>query len=388
MASIKGSTRYSSFESRSSTQSHNSDPSSSTDLKSTGSSFKHIIAGAGAKSRGNQSPALQNSSSARAIVKANSTQLATKGKNEPKFTTMVKNFMEKKSKPKAAAAETLLIPVDLIAEDLKKSARKGSNLSTFHRKIFSKGSGSTGKNETKALTDVKSNTRTLAMVLRSERELLSQNRDLETEAIELKLIIEERNREVEKLKDLCIKQREEIKALKSTILFPDLMNSQLQDLLEKQDLELKQAKQLIPSLQRQVTDLTGQINCLAEDLQEVKADQYSSSRGGYYSGTYYGSPETPRNERETLNSLDFSSEERFTPGTPDDLLLLKDFNPCLTPYSIKKKSKEFQGTGIDHFSNEHLYNKTSRNSDSCLCSGNAYRSEGRMESIRWNTNNE
>lgn len=75
--------------------------------------------------------------------------------------------------------------------------------------------------------------------------------------------------QVEKLKDLCLKQREEIKSLKSAILFPDVMNSHLQDLLDKQGSELKQAKQLIPTLQKQVTSLTGQLQCLAEDLAEV-----------------------------------------------------------------------------------------------------------------------
>lgn len=74
---------------------------------------------------------------------------------------------------------------------------------------------------------------------------------------------------MEKLKDLCLKQREEIKALKSAVLFPEDINSQLQDILEKQGSELKQAKQLIPTLQRQVTSLTGQLQCLAEDLAEV-----------------------------------------------------------------------------------------------------------------------
>lgn len=75
--------------------------------------------------------------------------------------------------------------------------------------------------------------------------------------------------QVEKLKDLCLNQREEIKALKSAILFPDAMNSQLQELLEKQGSELKQAKQVIPSLQRQVTSLTDQLQFLAEGLAEV-----------------------------------------------------------------------------------------------------------------------
>lgn len=71
------------------------------------------------------------------------------------------------------------------------------------------------------------------------------------------------------MKDLCLKQKEEIKALKDAILFPDVMNSQLQELLEKQGFELKKANQVIPTLQEQVTSLTGQLQCLAEDLAEV-----------------------------------------------------------------------------------------------------------------------
>lgn len=71
------------------------------------------------------------------------------------------------------------------------------------------------------------------------------------------------------MKDLCLKQREEIKALKNAVLFPDIMNSQLQEVLDKQSSELKQAKQLIPTLQRQVTSLTGQLQCIADDLAEV-----------------------------------------------------------------------------------------------------------------------
>lgn len=77
------------------------------------------------------------------------------------------------------------------------------------------------------------------------------------------------NLQVEKLKDLCLNQREEIKSLKNSILFPEVMNSQLQELVEKQGSELKEAKQVIPSLQQQVSSLTGQLQSLAEDLAEV-----------------------------------------------------------------------------------------------------------------------
>lgn len=96
------------------------------------------------------------------------------------------------SKSKAANRTGLIVPADFIAEDLKKNARKGTNFTTLHKKLFSKDK----KGEVKALTEVKPNTRTLAMVLRSERELLSQNKDQELEIAELKLMIEEKNREV------------------------------------------------------------------------------------------------------------------------------------------------------------------------------------------------
>lgn len=97
----------------------------------------------------------------------------------------------------------LVIPSDLIAEDLKKTARKGSNFGALHRKLFGKGTTPSekekGKKEVKALTEVKANTRTLAMVLRSERELLSQTKEQEMEIAELKLMLDGKNREVSKI---------------------------------------------------------------------------------------------------------------------------------------------------------------------------------------------
>ncbi|KAF9612477.1 hypothetical protein IFM89_000225 [Coptis chinensis] len=177
---------------------------------------------------------------------------------------MVKKLMKPKSNKTNPG---LFIPADIIAEDMKKTG-VSNKVSSFSRKLFHK--GGKDKSEVKALSEVKSNTRTLAMVLRSERELLNQNKEYENEIGEFKFILEEKNREVEKLKDLCLKQREEIKALKSAILFPDVMNSQLQGLLQKQGSELEQAKQVIPTLQRQVTSLPGQLQCLADDLAEVQ----------------------------------------------------------------------------------------------------------------------
>ncbi|KAF3671797.1 putative RNA-dependent RNA polymerase 6-like isoform X1 [Capsicum annuum] len=319
MSSIKPSSRYAKTSLDSSRSSTKSDPSSSTDT-----SLIKIKKG------------------------SNGVGQTTHQSN---FTSMVKKFVEHKSsssskflKKEKKGDLKLVIPVDFIAEDLKKTAAKrGGGLSGLHKKLFkgstfSAGGGVKKKEEgsgNKALTEVKGNTRTLGMVLRSERDLLSMNKEQEDQIVELKLMLEEKNREVEKLKDLCLKQREEIKSLKNSILFPDVMNSQVQDLLEKQGSELRQAKQLIPNLQRQVTSLTGQLQCLAEDLAEVKADKYAI-RGSYDS---FGS-DPGYDQEEAPNSLEFSSTDHTIPGSPDDMFL-KDVNPCLTPYYAKTKSKEF-----------------------------------------------
>lgn len=87
-----------------------------------------------------------------------------------------------------------MIP-EVITEDLKKTARKGSNFSGLQRKLFGKRTEKENK-EVKALTEVKGNTRTLATVLRSERELLSLTKDQESEITELNLLLEQKNREV------------------------------------------------------------------------------------------------------------------------------------------------------------------------------------------------
>ncbi|KAL3355053.1 hypothetical protein AABB24_019239 [Solanum stoloniferum] len=318
MSFIKPSSRYAKTSFDSSRSSTKSDPSSSTD---------------------------------KALIKIKKgSNGVTQTTHQSNFSSMVKKFVEHKSASSKLMKQQqqqqkkgdlkLVIPVDFIAEDLKKTAKRGNGLSSLHKKLFKGSSSGSGvKKEEgsamKALTEVKGNTRTLGMVLRSERELLSMNKEQEDQIVELKLMLEEKNREVEKLKDLCLKQREEIKSLKNSILFPDVMNYQVQDLLEKQCSELKQAKQLIPNLQRQVTSLTGQLQCLAEDLAEVKADKYAI-RGSYDS---FSSP-PEYDQEEAANSLEFSSEDHTIPGSPDDMFL-KDVNPCLTPYYAKTKSKEF-----------------------------------------------
>ncbi|KAJ0018333.1 hypothetical protein Pint_09467 [Pistacia integerrima] len=328
-------TRYNSYDSRSSTSSYFSDPSSSAELKTK---------------------TLKPSSTSRALV--SSKPSANKNQN---LTSLVKNLVLQKKSSSSLSSKTgsgnrtmgLVIPADVIAEDLKKTARKGGNFGGLQRKLFGKGEK---KSEVKALTELKggnnnANTRTLAMVLRSERELLNANKEQEMEISQLKSLLEEKNSEVEKLKDLCLKQREEIKALKSAILFPDAMNSQLQELLEKQGSELKQAKQVIPHLQKQVTSLTDQLQFLAEGLAEVKAEKHPGRTGLQRHGS---GPRTPTYDyEEAANSLEFSSEDATTPGSPDDMFL-KDLNPCLTPYCAKTKSKEFEAVGYDSLEDESL----------------------------------
>ncbi|KAJ0843442.1 hypothetical protein HanRHA438_Chr15g0691381 [Helianthus annuus] len=320
MSSSRSSSRYSN---RSSTQ---SDPSSSADLTQT-------------KTRGDVS--------SYALARSKSTK-----NNDQNLSAMVKKFMEKRStKPKT---REFVVAADVIADDFRKKAGIRGGTTGFgglHKKLF----GSKGKNDEKkalaSLSDVKPNARTLAMVLRSERELLSQNKDKETEIIELKLLLEEKNREVDKLKDLCLKQREEIKALKNAILFPDVMLQPKQE--ADSQVTLKQAKQIIPSLQRQVTSLTGQLHSLAQDLAEVKADKYSVM-GCYDNDSLVSSPRTPTHEQEeATNSLELSYT---TPGSPDDMFL-NDLNPCLTPYAISKsKSKEFE----NYLSSAYNNNNTTR----------------------------
>lgn len=101
---------------------------------------------------------------------------------------MMKKLMDmKKSNPKGKRVE-LVIPHELKKLDTVRGGGKGA-LGTLQRKLF-------GKEKVKALTEVKGNTRTLSMVLRSERELLSMNKDQEIEISELKFQLEEKNREV------------------------------------------------------------------------------------------------------------------------------------------------------------------------------------------------
>ncbi|KAK1420029.1 hypothetical protein QVD17_21313 [Tagetes erecta] len=182
-----------------------------------------------------------------------------------------------------------------IAKDVKD--KTGGPLKLMEKKLMQFG----GKKKPLAI-EASSNSRTLAMVLRSERELLSQNKDQETEITKLNIMLQNKNKEVDKLKDLCFKQREEIKALKK--------NKQLSDDDDN-----------LPTLQNQISSLTTQLQYLAQDLAQVKAHKYPVFTH-------------EQEEEAAFNSLELSS----APSSPDDMFL-NDLNPCLTPYA-KTKSKE------------------------------------------------
>ncbi|VAI36812.1 unnamed protein product [Triticum turgidum subsp. durum] len=221
-----------------------------------------------------------------------------------------------------------LLPVPPAAAAAPAKNGSGAKLPGLSRKLFQKAPPEAKK---KALTEVKNsgnaNTRTLAMVLRSERELLSQSKEQEDEIAALRLQLEQKDREVERLKDLCLRQREEISTLKDAVLFPDT----------QPDLHVRD----------EISTLTGQIQCLAEELAQVKAEK--NTPRSCFDDEYCSSPSTPVLNEETAFSLECSIGEAETPpnyGSPDEMFV-KDLNPCLTPFS-KSRSEEYEESLSSH----------------------------------------
>ncbi|KAF0915179.1 hypothetical protein E2562_034091 [Oryza meyeriana var. granulata] len=217
-------------------------------------------------------------------------------------------------------AKNLPVPPAAVAAGSAEKNGGGGKLPGLSRKLFQKGASETKK---KALTEVKNggNTRTLAMVLRSERELLTQNKEQEDEIAALRLQLEQKDMEVERLKDLCLRQREEIRTLKDAVLFPDTQPDR--------------------HLRDEISTLTGQIQCLAEELAQVKAVKHTPK--SCFDDEYCPSPRTPVLNEETAFSLDCSIGEEDTPnyGSPDEMFS-KDLNPCLTPCISKSRSEEYE----------------------------------------------
>ncbi|KAE8817074.1 hypothetical protein D1007_05275 [Hordeum vulgare] len=221
-----------------------------------------------------------------------------------------------------------LLPVPPAAAAAPAKNGSGAKLPGLSRKLFQKAPSETKR---KALTEVKNsgnaNTRTLAMVLRSERELLSQSKEQEDEIAALRLQLQQKDKEVERLKDLCLRQREEISTLKDAVLFPDTEPDR--------------------HVRDEISTLTGQIQCLAEELAQVKAEKNTSR--SCFDDEYCSSPSTPVLNEETAFSLECSIGEAETPpnyGSPDEMFV-KDLNPCLTPFS-KSRSEEYEESLSSH----------------------------------------
>eukprot|EP01018_Ginkgo_biloba_P003749 Gb_17179 [translate_table: standard] len=365
------------FDGRSSVSSQHSDSSSATissEIKPErrGSSVKRLVSSLSnryasspsTKDKSISSSSFRKETNAKtsAIVKTKSTPLVSPSNPKPKqdhnLTSMVKKFIDNKGKPVVSNATTLVVPSDFIAEDLKKASAKSAKLTSLQKKILQKVSGKSGtpSSQKKMLTESKS-TRPLSVVLKSEQELLQQNQQYEMEIEELQQMLRSKNAEVEDLrsmglmlKELCSKQQEEIQALKGA--FPASLKdaSQLRELLEKQGAELKQSRLVIPNLQDQVTSLTGQLQSLAEGLAEVKADK--DAMRAYFDGRV-STPRTPVVDQEAEDSKEFCTSDPTTPVSQEDMIL-KDMNPCLTPYYARTKSQEYEVIGYGLTDEEQL----------------------------------
>lgn len=275
------------------------------------------------------------------------------------MTTLVKKFMHNKGKPSASNVNTLVIPADIIAEDLRKASDKATRITSLQKKLLQKVSGKSSEtppSQKKMLTDSKS-TRPLSVVLKSEQELLQKNRGYAMEIEELHKRLADKNAEVEDfrsmgrmLKELCSKQQEEMKRLKGAFPTSKVDSPRLHELLEKQGRELKQARQVIPNLQEQVTSLTTQLKCLAEGLAEVKADK--EVMRAYFDG-HIATPKTPVIHQEPEDFKELSNSDPTTPVSQEDMIL-KDMNPCLTPYYARTKSEEYEVIGFGLTDEEKL----------------------------------
>ncbi|RCV40876.1 hypothetical protein SEVIR_9G089000v4 [Setaria viridis] len=281
--------------------------------------------------------------------------------------SVLRRLISMDKKPPSAKGHLPVPPAAAAAAAAKNNG--GGKLPGLSRKLFQKGpsADAAAANKTKALTDVKNggnnaNTRTLAMVLRSERELLAQSKAQEDEIAALRLQLENKDREVERLKDLCLRQREEIRTLKDAVLFPDAEREPEPD----------------RRLRDEISTLTGQIQCLAQELAQVKAEKHSA-RSCFEDDGYCSSPRTPGFNEETAFSLECSIGEAETPnyGSPDEMFS-KDLNPCLTPCIAKSKSDvSAQIQSSSHSTKECQESSGSLRSSSKAKTDRSYNSFGR-----------
>ncbi|GJM96632.1 hypothetical protein PR202_ga13491 [Eleusine coracana subsp. coracana] len=149
-------------------------------------------------------------------------------------------------KPPAKNHHHLPVPPAAAAAAAAKN-NGGGKLPGLSRKLFQKGSSDGGKKKPAALTDAKNGG--------NERELLTQNKAQEDEIAALRFQLENKDREVERLKDLCLRQKEEISTLKDAVLFPDAQPGPEPD----------------RRLRDEISTLTGQIQNLAQELAQARS---------------------------------------------------------------------------------------------------------------------
>ncbi|KAH9318287.1 hypothetical protein KI387_020056, partial [Taxus chinensis] len=345
------------FDGRSSVSSQRSDSSGERRVSSVKRLVNRYSSPCSTK---NKTPSSSRKEPSSSIVNTKSYISPAHSKAKPdchNMTSLVKKFMDSK-KLVPPNANTLVIPADFIAQDLKKTSTKPTKFKSLQEKLLHKVSGKSAGSHShkKMLTDSKP-TRPLSLVLKSEEELLQQNREHRVEIDELQSMLAAKNAEVEglrslgiMLKELCSKQQDEIKALKSSFPANRKDSFRLHELLEKQGTELKQARLVIPTLQEQVTSLTAQLKSLAEGLAEVKADKDAMKA---YFDEHVTTPKTPTIHWEAEDSKEFCTSEPTTPVSQEDMML-KDMNPCLTPYYARTKSQEFEVIGYGLTDEEQL----------------------------------
>ncbi|AQK62812.1 Transcriptional adapter ADA2b [Zea mays] len=207
--------------------------------------------------------------------------------------SVLRRLISMDKKPPSSKNQLPVPPAAAAAAAAAAKNNGGGKLPGLSRKLFQKASSTeaAAPRKTKALMEVKNsgnnaNTRTLGMVLRSERELLAQTRAQEDEIAALRLQLENKDREVERLKDLCLRQREEIRTLKDAVLFPDVEPEPEPD----------------RRLRHEISTLTDQIQCLAQEVAQVKAEKHSA-RSCFDEDGYFSSPRTPGFNEETAFSL-------------------------------------------------------------------------------------
>nr|CAB3493217.1 unnamed protein product [Digitaria exilis] len=265
--------------------------------------------------------------------------------------SVLRRLISMDKKPPSAKGHLPLPPAAAAAAAAAKN-NGGGKLPGLSRKLFQKGSSTdAAAKKTKALTDVKNggnnaNTRTLAMVLRSERELLSQSKAQEDEIAALRLQLENKDREVERLKDLCLRQREEIRTLKDAVLFPDAETEPEPD----------------RRLRDEISTLTDQIQCLAQELAQARSLPRSlrvflasTPRWSNSNAPQPGVSLSAGKGRKSLRK-ECSIGEAETPncGSPDEMFS-KDLNPCLTPCIFKSKSDVSAQFQSSHFTKVNFF---------------------------------